>query len=39
MAKLSKRAKGAYFVVVAILICFTHIYIYFFLLAEVFTHF
>lgn len=35
MAKLSKRAKGAYFVVVAILICSTH---FFFLLAEVFTH-
>lgn len=37
MAKLSKRAKGAYFVVVAILICSTHFF--FFLLAEVFTHF
>lgn len=38
MAKLSKRAKGAYFVVVAILICSTHFF-FFFLLAEVFTHF
>lgn len=28
MAKLSKRAKGAYFVVVAILICSTHIYFF-----------